>query len=502
MADYARATYDAGKQAALEATGGPARFQVIVVLAAVLGLDMADKGTVSAMSDLLKQAFHIGNTDIGLLLAVVSFIGAFGTLPAGMLADRMRRKTILLTVLPVWAALMIVSGTATSFLYLILARLGLGAVTAASWPCIASMTGDFFPARERAAIYGLIISGELIGAGFGFFVSGEVSSFIDWRWGFYVMALPSLAVLWAVWRFLPEPDRGTQSWIAPGETDAFRAAHGKGKKRPDESAGANEAPSVRKAVERADIGPREELVLREDPARRSWVWAIRYLMKIPTYLLLVAASTLTYYFFSGLRAFGMIYFTQHLGIAQHTVSALIIIIGIGALAGVITGGRLSEWLLRRGNFNARIVVPAVALLVAAVLYAFGIWATSVWLAVALLTAATAAMAAATAPIYAARLDIIHPSMWGRAESGHMAMRSLFEGGAPLLFGAVSGWLGGGGKGLMWTFLLMLIPMLIASGLVVPARKTYPRDVATAAAATDATKREKQRGSGKSKRQSG
>ena len=61
----------------------------------------------------------------------------------------------------------------------------------------------------------------------------------------------------------------------------------------------------------------------------------------------------------------------------------------------------------------------------------------------------------------------------------MALRGLLEGGAPLLFGAMSVWLGGGTNGLQWTFLIMLIPVIVASSLAIPARRTYPRDVATA-----------------------
>jgi hypothetical protein len=67
----------------------------------------------------------------------------------------------------------------------------------------------------------------------------------------------------------------------------------------------------------------------------------------------------------------------------------------------------------------------------------------------------------------------------------MALRSTFEGGAPLLFGALSVWLGGGADGLMRTFLLMLIPMLAAGCLILPGRRAYPRDVATAAASAEA-----------------
>jgi hypothetical protein len=77
-------------------------------------------------------------------------------------------------------------------------------------------------------------------------------------------------------------------------------------------------------------------------------------------------------------------------------------------------------------------------------------------------------------------------MWGRSESGRTALRSFFEGSAPLLFGAVSEWLGGGDEALMWTFILMLITLLLAGMFSLAARRTYPPDVATAAASVEKT----------------
>ncbi len=134
--------------------------------------------------------------------------------------------------------------------------------------------------------------------------------------------------------------------------------------------------------------------------------------------------------------------------------------------------------MRRGHLDAQILLPAVALFLSVPFLAAGIWTTNVWIGVTLLTVGAAVFAAAIAPIDAARLDIVHPRVWGRGESGRMALRSALEGGAPLLFGAVSGWLGGGESGLEWTFLLMLIPVLIAGALAWPARRTYLRDVAS------------------------
>jgi predicted MFS family arabinose efflux permease len=461
----------------LDDVGGAERLRIIVLLGSVLGLDAADKGTVSAVSDALKRVFHIGNTDIGLLFAAVSFIGAAATLPMGILADRLSRKHVLMVAISLWCAAMLISATSTSFIYLLVTRLALGVVTAAAWPCVASLTGDFFAGGERSKIYGLIVAGELIGIGVGFFVSGEVSAFSDWRWSFVVMAVPAAPLVWVLWRFLPEPERGAQQGFSMGGDDS-----GEG--------GSGERTSAKQLVRKAHIEPRERLVLHEDPAGWS-VWrVVGYLLRLPTYTLLIGASALVYYFFAGARSFAMIYLTPHYQLSRTVVSALVFALGIGALIGVVWGGRFSERLLRKGRLDIRIVQPAVALLACVPLLGFGVWTRTAWIGIPLLAAAACLISAAVPPIDAARLDIVHPRMWGRGESGRMAIRSVFEGGAPLLFGAMSGWLGGGQRGLMWTFLIMLIPMLIASGLGWWARDTYLRDVATAAASDVAIAKER------------
>jgi predicted MFS family arabinose efflux permease len=484
---------ESAKERVVSVAGGPARLQIIAVLAAILAVEASDLGTVSAISGQLKGAFHLGNTDIGLLLAVVSFVGAAATLPMGALVDRFSRRVLLMIVVATWVVAEAVSGFANSFSFLLVARAVIGALTAVAWPCVASLTGDFFPARDRAAIYGLIIAGELIGMGIGFFISGEASTLINWHWSFYAMAVPAIALVWVIWRFLPEPERGTQSWIMEGEEDPNAASrpasqqHSGRREAKRQKAAESKSASPQESVRRAHVRPREELIVREDPTGWSLWRVMIYLLRLPTYGLLIAASALAYYFLSGARAFAMIYITQHYHIARSVVSPLVFVVGIGTLAGTIIGGRLSERLLRKGKADARIIVAAVALALSVPILGVAIWTSSALLGIGLLTIGAGVLSAAVAPIDAARLDIVHPRMWGRGEAGRMALRSLFEGGAPLLFGALSEWLGGGQNGLMWTFLIMLIPMLVASLLGVKARKTYLRDVATAAASSRADK---------------
>ena len=481
---------ESAKERVVSVAGGPARLQIIAVLAAILAVESCDLGTVSAVSGELKAAFHLGNTDIGLLLAVVSFVAAAATLPLGVLVDRFSRRKLLMIVVATWVVVEGLSGTATSFSFLLVTRAVIGALTAVAWPCVASLTGDFFPARDRAAIYGLIIAGELVGMGIGFFISGEASTLLNWHWSFFAMAVPATALVWVIWRFLPEPERGSQSWITEGEEDpnaASRPSSQQPKRRRQGQKEKSDSSSPQESVRRAHVRPREELILREDPTGWSLWRVMGYLLRLPTYGLLIAASALAYYFLSGARAFAMIYITQHYHIARGVVSPLVFVVGIGTLAGTITGGRLAERLLRKGKADARIVVAAVALALSVPILGMAIWTSNALLGIGLMTIGAGVLSAAVAPIDAARLDIVHSRLWGRGEAGRMAMRSLFEGGAPLLFGALSEWLGGGQRGLMWTFLIMLIPMLIASLLGVSARKTYLRDVATAAASSRACK---------------
>ncbi|MFY9640940.1 MAG: hypothetical protein WCD20_16835 [Rhodomicrobium sp.] len=72
-----------------------------MLLASVLGLDGADKATVSAVAGRLKHAFGIGNTDIGIIISVSSFVGALLTLPVGSLVDRISQRNILIVVIEI-----------------------------------------------------------------------------------------------------------------------------------------------------------------------------------------------------------------------------------------------------------------------------------------------------------------------------------------------------------------------------------------------------------------
>jgi MFS family permease len=445
------------------------------MLAGVLALSSADATTVGASAVHLRASLHISNTDIGLLVSVTSIVAAVASLPFGVLADRVRRTWTLGAAITLWGAAMIWSATVGSFGELLLARLFLGGVTAAAGPMVASLVGDYFPAAERGRIYGYILAGELIGAGVGFAVTGDIAA-LSWRAAFVILAIPAFVLAWLMFR-LPEPERGGAATL-PSQT----ARTGPAPPASEEEA-SHETEAQRLARERG-LEPDPELVLTVDPRRLGIVSAARYILRIRTNVVLIAASACGYYFLAGVQTFGIEFTTKQYGIDQALASLLLLVVGGGAVAGVLAGGAIGDWLLHRGYLNGRILVAAIAATAAVVLFAPAIFTRSALAAVAYLTVAALAVSAQNPPLDAARLDVMVPLLWGRAEGVRTFLRTAAQALAPLLFGAVSDYVFGGGRsGLQWTFMLMLLPLAAAAFFLFRGLRTYPRDVATAAAAS-------------------
>jgi MFS family permease len=459
------------------ALGGEERTHVIVVLAAILGLSGADAATVGASATVLIKELHINNTDIGLLVAVSSLVGALASLPFGVLADRVTRTRVLGATIVLWGGAMLWSATATSFHELLLTRLFLGAVTASAGPMVASLVGDWFGSWERGRIYGVILAGEYLGAGVGFAVTGNISQ-LSWRAAFIILALPAFALAAVVWR-LREPKRGGLGVLAHESRPA-----------PSEATLADEGPQVtdaqRLARERG-LEPDPELVVDATAAQRmGLVSATKYVLRVRTNVVLISASACGYFFLAGLQTFGLEFSKKQYGIDQALASTLLLVVGCGALAGVLFGGAAGDWLLKRGRLDARVLTPAFAAAATFVLFIPAIFARDAVTAVPYLTVAAFFLGAQNPPLDAARLDIMPPLLWGRAEAVRTLLRSLAIALAPLLFGAVSDYVFGGGRsGLQWTFVVMLLPLAASSWLLFKGLRTYRADVATAAASAQA-----------------
>jgi MFS family permease len=496
-----------GVDAVTARVGGPVRVRVVLLLASVLALSAADTGSIAAVAPRLESALHIGNVQIGLLVTVSALAAGAGMLPVGWVTDRSNRTRMITWAVVVWGLAEVVSALSPNYTFLVVVRVALGGLTAVTGPTLASLTGDLFPARERAEIYGYILTGELVGAGIGLLVAGLVSSAFTWRPALGILSIPSFYLAWEFHRRLPEPARGGQSHLERGATEIVAAedvAEGGPRDATVADDGAVRGPTrrdetaVAREVRRRRIDPHEGVVLDRDPLDLGWWEAFRYVLAVRSNFALIVGSALGYFFFGGVETFALIYLEGHYRIGQATATLLALGVGGAAIAGAVVGGRSTDAFLRRGRLDARFLVPASAFVVAILVFAPALVTTSLVVAVPLFLVAGFCIGAPNPGLDAARLDVMPSRMWGRGEAVRSFLRAILQAFAPLVFGVLSTEFGGkavgfgvSGRGaqvkdaaahavgLEQTFLVMLAALGVAAVIVWWGRRPYPIDVASA-----------------------
>ena len=453
--------------------GGSERSHVILVLAAILALSSADASTVGASATELRQALHIGNTEVGLLVSVSAAVGAVASVPFGVLVDRFRRITLLTVIIVMWGAAMVASAMVSTFGDLMIVRLFLGFVTAAAGPAVASLVGDYFAADERGRIYGYILAGELVGAGVGFFITGDVAA-ISWRAAFLVLAIPAFFLAWQV-RRLPEPARGGSGSRESASIGGAAAA----------GAGSEITEAQRQAMAQG-VRPDPRLVLRSDPRRMNIMQAARYVLRVRTNVVLIVSSACAYFFMTGIQTFGLEFVGKQYGVGTVLANLLMLVVGAGAVLGVLLGGLAGDAWVRRGRIEGRMLVAGIAATATAVLFLPPLLTRGPMTALPYITGAAFCLTAQNPTLDAARLDIMPPLLWGRAEGIRTLLRAASQSLAPVIFGGMADLLAFTHQGLRYTFLVMLLPLLASGVILLKGSRHYSTDVATAAASSAPT----------------
>ncbi|MFT4567179.1 MAG: putative MFS family arabinose efflux permease, partial [Saprospiraceae bacterium] len=110
--------------------------------------------------------------------------------------------------LGIWSLMTAVSGLATNFVQLLLARIGVGIGEAGGSPPSHSIISDYFPPEKRATALSVYSTGIYIGILFGYLAGGWIDEFFGWRTAFFVIGLPGLAYALLLLFTVKEPVKG------------------------------------------------------------------------------------------------------------------------------------------------------------------------------------------------------------------------------------------------------------------------------------------------------
>ena len=188
----------------------------LLVLFLIELLDQATQSAFNVLTPNIRDAFHLTNAGILLIVAIAGAAALLFTLPVAVLADRVRRVPIALVGALVGAAFSIALGLADGVVVAAVTLAGISMGQAVIFPTHNSLLADYYPVEARPRIYSTHRSGISLGAIIGVLLGAGLAAVWSWRAPFFVFAVPIVIVVLIGLR-LHEPPRGRHEQVQLGE---------------------------------------------------------------------------------------------------------------------------------------------------------------------------------------------------------------------------------------------------------------------------------------------
>ena len=179
------------------------------VLVVVYVFNFIDRQILAILAPAIKEELLLSDTQIGALSGVAFgiFYATLG-IPIARLADRYSRVNIISICLTIWSLMTALSGLATNFVQLLIARIGVGIGEAGGSPPSHSLLADYFAPGKRATALGIYALGVPIGILFGNLAGGWIGEIFGWRQAFFLVGVPGIILAIVLKLTVKEPPRG------------------------------------------------------------------------------------------------------------------------------------------------------------------------------------------------------------------------------------------------------------------------------------------------------
>lgn len=179
---------------------------VLGVLTLGYVLNAFDRRILGILLEPIKLEFAVSDMSLGLLggVAFALFYATF-SIPIAFWADRSNRKNVLALAVLVWSVMTILCGFATTFLWLLLARIGTAIGEAGGSPPSHSLLADYFSAERRGTTLSIYALGASAGAMLAGLLGGIGNELFGWRTTLVLAGLPGLLLAPLIVATISEP---------------------------------------------------------------------------------------------------------------------------------------------------------------------------------------------------------------------------------------------------------------------------------------------------------
>lgn len=294
------------------------RFLIAIMLFVIVVINFLDRTNISIVGPELSRSLSLNPVQMGFIFSGFGWTYALLQIPASRFVDAVHPRSLYFTVLGLWSLATFALGLVSSFAMLLGLRLTIGAFEAPSYPINNRVVATWFGENERASAIGFYTSGQFVGIAFLTPALAWVDVAYGWRAVFLLTGLIGLiwACVWVVFyrdpKHFPGMNQAEIDWIA--ENGGF----------PD--------LSDRLVDSQKFVWSDLKLILSK---RKLWGIYIGQFGLVST----------QWFFLTWFPTYLVTY--RHLDFMKSGLLASIPF--LGAFIGVLSGGFLSDWMLRHGN---------------------------------------------------------------------------------------------------------------------------------------------------------
>jgi MFS family permease len=180
-------------------------------------INYMDRIALSIAAKPIATEFHLSAISMGYLFSSFIWSYALFLLPMGVLIDRYGTKRMAGVGIFVWSAATALTGAASSFGALLMARLVMGAGESSSNPVGAKVIRQWIPANERGMITSLFNSGSYAGPAICSAMLGSLVAVFGWRVSFVIAGAIGFVWLLCWLAFFNSPEKAR--WLKPQERE-------------------------------------------------------------------------------------------------------------------------------------------------------------------------------------------------------------------------------------------------------------------------------------------